>query len=81
MGQLNIIPSGAALGAQVLGLDLRRPLDTAVQEQLHAAFTTHSVLLCRDQQLSQADQLRISRCFGDPIPRPGIPRYYDSVQY
>ena len=70
MGELTVIPTEAALGAQVLELDLRRPLDTAVQEQLRAAFTAHSVLLCRDQQLSQADQLRISRCFGDPIPHP-----------
>ena len=70
MDELTVIPTGTALGAQVLGLDLRRPLDLAVQEQLHAAFTAHSVLLCRDQDLSQADQLRISRCFGEPIPHP-----------
>ena len=70
MGELTVIPTESALGAQVLELDLRRPLDTAVQEQLRAAFTAHSVLLCRDQQLSQADQLSISRCFGEPIPHP-----------
>ena len=52
VGELTVIPTEAALGAQVLGLDLRRLLDLAVQEQLRAAFTTHSVLLCRDQQLS-----------------------------
>ncbi len=70
MGELTVIPTEAALGAQFLGLDLRRPLDTAAQEKLRAAFTAHSVLLCRDQDLSQADQLRISRCFGEPIPNP-----------
>ena len=70
MDELTIIPTGTALGAEVVGLDLRRPLDTSIQEQLRAAFTAHSVLLWRDQRLSQADQLCISRCFGDPIPHP-----------
>jgi taurine dioxygenase len=68
--ELTIIPTGAALGAEVVGLDLLRPLDAAAGERLRAAFTAHSVLLGRDQHLSQTDQLRISRCFGEPIPHP-----------
>lgn len=65
-----ILPSGAALGAQVTGLDLRLPLDAATIGGLRAAFLDHCVLCFRDQQISKADQVRFSGYFGQPVPHP-----------
>ena len=39
-------------GAEVHGIDLRQPLNTATRARLNRAFVDHSVLVFRDQQLS-----------------------------
>jgi taurine dioxygenase len=59
-----IVPTGAPLGAEVRGLDLR-DLDAAGFAVIHAAWLAHSVLLFRGQQLSDADLITFSRRFGD----------------
>ena len=38
-------------GAEVLGVDLTRPLELALRERLYQAFVEHSVLVVRDQRL------------------------------
>src|SRR5262245_38257570 len=60
---IRVIPSGAALGAEVRGVDLRA-LDAATFEVLHSVWLDHQVLLFRDQELSDADLIAFSRCFG-----------------
>ena len=54
----------AALGAEVIGVDLRQPLDAATIAELRAAFDRHIVLCIREQELSEDDQLRAASCFG-----------------
>ncbi len=65
---IQIIPSGSALGAEVLRLDLRQPLSSECVKVLHDAFLQHGVLLFRDQEISETDQVRFSRYFGTPRP-------------
>ena len=60
---LEVIPSGAALGADVLGVDLRS-IDDATFAVIYQAWLKHSVLLFRDQQLGDADLIAFSRRFG-----------------
>jgi len=60
---LGIRPTGAALGAEIRGLDLRSIGDGAFA-QLHQAWLDHSVLLLRDQVLSDDDLVAFSRRFG-----------------
>ncbi len=58
------MPTGEALAAEVLGVDLRNLSDeefTAV----HRAWLDHLVLLFRGQHLTDADLIRFSRRFGD----------------
>jgi taurine dioxygenase len=61
---LDVIPTGAALGAQVRGVDLRN-LDAAAFAHLMQAWHDHSVVLVRDQQLSDDDLIAFSRRLGE----------------
>jgi len=58
-----IIPTGAAIGAAVAGVDLRA-VDEAGFAAIRAAWIAHSVLLFRDQQLDAAALIAFSRRFG-----------------
>ena len=68
MTTFEVIPTGGALGAEVTGLDLRRELDEYTAGRLRAAFLDHCVLFFRDQAISQADLVRFTRYFGNPVP-------------
>jgi taurine dioxygenase len=63
-----VLPTGAALGAEIRGLDLRRRLSPQTVRELRAAFLNHCVLLFRDQQISEADHVRFTGYFGTPQP-------------
>lgn len=66
--EVQIVPTGGALGAEVRGIDLREPLSTELAERLRTAFFEHCVLFFRNQQISEEDQVRFTRHFGNPIP-------------
>ena len=61
---LTIVRSGAALGAEVRGVDLRA-LDEEAFAAIRRAWLDHQVLLIRGQLLSDDDLIRFSRRFGD----------------
>ena len=61
--RVEIRPTGAALGAEIRGLDLRS-IDDKAFARLHQAWLDHSVLLLRDQVLSDDDLVAFSRRFG-----------------
>jgi taurine dioxygenase len=63
-GALAVIPTGAALGATVTGVDLRE-LDEATFARIVAAWHEHCVLLLRDQTLSDQELIAFSRRLGD----------------
>ena len=54
-----------ALGAEVTGLDLRRPLDSATMKAVHDAWMEHLVLVFPRQRLTDEEQIAFSRQFGD----------------
>ena len=55
---------GAPLGAEVVGLDLSRPLGAEDFSRLHRAHLDHHVLVFRDQHITPAQQVAFSRRFG-----------------
>lgn len=57
-------PLSDALGAEVLGVDLRR-LDDDTFAAIRAAWLRHAVLLFRDQHLTDAQLVAFSRRFGE----------------
>jgi taurine dioxygenase len=59
-----IVPTGAALGARVDGLDVRG-LETESFALVYQAWLDHQVLLFTDQSLTDEDLLAFSRRFGD----------------
>jgi taurine dioxygenase len=63
-GKLRIRPFEGPLGAEVIGLDLARPLSRKALLQLHAAHLEHHVLVFRDQRITPRQQVDFSRLFG-----------------
>jgi alpha-ketoglutarate-dependent taurine dioxygenase len=64
VGSLEIIPTGAALGAEVRGVDLTS-LDDRQFAALRDAWHQHQVILLRGQTLDDQDLIAFSRRFGD----------------
>jgi taurine dioxygenase len=61
---LSVVPVSPALGAEITGVDLRKPLDDASVKAIRDAFDKHVVLVFRGQELSEEDQLRAAGYFG-----------------
>lgn len=61
---IQIKASGAALGAEIIGADLTRPLDDATFAQIRDAFYRHEVIYFRGQALGDEDHIRFSAGFG-----------------
>src|SRR6185312_1743167 len=53
-----------ALGAEIIGLDLSRPLEPAVVEAVKQAWYDNSILLFRDQKIGGEQQVRFANYFG-----------------
>ena len=62
---IEIIPSRSALGAEVRGVDLSKPLTDDAFMAIQQAWYDHIVLLFRGQKLSDDDLIRFSRHFGE----------------
>jgi taurine dioxygenase len=66
-----VVPSGCALGADVVGVDLRQALDAATLEAVRQAWTAHKVLRFRGQHgLTLEALIAFSRNFGTLDARP-----------
>ena len=69
-----------ALGAEISGVDLSRPLPDADLAAIRAAWLDHLVIRCRAQELNEEHLLAFSRRFGEldppgpnPYGRPFLP--------
>lgn len=67
---LVVTPVSPALGAEVEGLDLRRPLDGGQAEALRSLLAQHLVLFFRDQELTDDQHLAFAATFGVPNVYP-----------
>jgi taurine dioxygenase len=65
---------GAKLGAQIHGLDLRQGMSPATARAFEAALIEHKVLVLRDQNLTTAQHVAVSRLFGELEVHPMRPR-------
>jgi taurine dioxygenase len=61
---MSITPLSPALGAAITGVDLRKALDAATARAINDAFDRYIVVVFRDQDLSEADQVRAAGYFG-----------------
>jgi taurine dioxygenase len=53
------------MAAEVIGLDLRQPLDAATLAEVRRAFLEHKILCFRDQTLTKEQQVAFSQQFGE----------------
>jgi len=61
---IEVIPTGAALAAEMRGVDLNR-IDDRIFAAIHRAWIDHLVLLFRNQKLDDDALIAFSRRFGD----------------
>jgi taurine dioxygenase len=66
LAALRVVPSGAALGAELQGLDFSLPVPEDVKAALRKAWADHMVLLIRGQGLNDEQLLATSAIFGPP---------------
>jgi len=72
--RLELRPLTRAIGAEVGGLELSRPLEPGVVGALRDALGRHGVLFFRDQRLTPEAQVAFARQFGEPTPaHPVLP--------
>jgi taurine dioxygenase len=62
---VRVAPLSPALGAEISGVDLKQPLSAREIAAIKDAWDKHLVLVFRDQELSQDDQLRFASYFGE----------------
>ncbi len=62
---IEIIPARAALGAEISGIDLAEPLDDETFAMIERAFNDHGVIFFRDQHITPAQQVALTRRFGE----------------
>ncbi len=64
--RLTVRRLGAALGAEVRGIDMRAPLDDTTRAELLAAWMEHLVLVFPGQQISDTEHVNFTRYLGEP---------------
>lgn len=60
----DVRPFDAAVGAEIVGLDLSRPLNDADFARVHRAHLDYNVVVFRDQRITPQQQIDFSRRFG-----------------
>ena len=70
--EIRVNPIAGALGAEVQGVDLGRPLGTVTVAALRRALLDHLVLFFRDQELTPEALLAAARQFGTPVEYPFV---------
>ncbi|MFZ2067308.1 MAG: TauD/TfdA family dioxygenase [Xanthobacteraceae bacterium] len=80
MASFSIAPLTDHTGAEVVGLDFRKPIDADTRAALNDAFVEHHVLVVRDQEFSPDDFKVAVQLFGELQPHdkkehhvPGFP--------
>src|SRR5580700_3107477 len=62
---IEAIPTGAAIGAEIRGINLVHPLDDATFAAIEKAYNTHGVILFRSHCLTPPQQVAFTRRFGE----------------
>ncbi len=57
-------PLSDTIGAEIIGLDISKPLDAIAHKAVHDAFLDYKVLCFRDQKLTQEEQVAFTTQFG-----------------
>ncbi|WP_026926472.1 TauD/TfdA dioxygenase family protein [Granulicoccus phenolivorans] len=66
--QITARPLNGAIGAELSGIDLTRPIDPDTADQIRAALAQHSVVFIREQGLDPEVHLNLGRALGEIKP-------------
>lgn len=66
--RLDVQPLSAVIGAEIVGVDLRQPLDDAVVAEIREALLRWRVVFFRDQHLNADEQVAFAKHFGEVTP-------------
>ena len=75
--EIDVVPLGAMLGAEIRGLDLTGNVNQAQFDALHDALMAHKVLVFRNQDISSGQHLAFGRMFGEVSVHPFVPHLPD----
>jgi taurine dioxygenase len=70
---VSTLPLTPAIGAEVVGIDLREVITPAVFEVVHEALLAHQVIFFRDQDISVEKQKELGAMFGQLVAHPNDP--------
>ncbi len=73
MSSLTVTPLSTALGAQISGVDISRPLNLEQRDAIEQALLKHQVLFFREQPINPQQQARFAANFGDLHIHPIYP--------
>jgi taurine dioxygenase len=62
---IEIVPTGAALGAEICGVNLAEPVDDETFDAIERAYNDHGVIFFRDQHVTPLQQVAFTRRFGE----------------
>jgi taurine dioxygenase len=74
---VRVAPIAGALGAEVGGIDLAKPIGSDVFEALHQAVLDYKAIFFRDQTLSPEQHIRFARMFGEPMEDTFVQEHKD----
>jgi taurine dioxygenase len=75
---ISVRPIAGAIGAEVSGVDLSKPLQTGTVEEIRRAFLEHLVIFFRNQPLELDRYMAFARAMGTPVEYPfvkGLPEF------
>ena len=64
---VKVIPTGGALGAEIRGVDLSKPLPADAVASIRQALRQHCLIYFRKQRISERNQVDFTRHFGIPV--------------
>ncbi|MGE0743899.1 MAG: TauD/TfdA dioxygenase family protein [Rhodospirillales bacterium] len=67
---IEVVPLSPAIGAEIRGVDLTKPIDAATKRAVYQAWLDNVIVLFRGQNLAEMDQIRFTEIFGTPGIRP-----------
>ncbi len=83
MTTLSVKLQDAPIGAEATGVDLGRPVDAGIANEIGARLCEHAVLVFRDQDMSPEAQVALTRQLGEPethvladFALPGMPEVF-----
>jgi alpha-ketoglutarate-dependent taurine dioxygenase len=69
---IEVRPIAGALGAEIHGVEIGRPLEDDVVAEIRQAFLDHLVVFFRNQNLTPPQQLAFAQRFGEPMEYPHL---------